>query len=117
MKTYADTCLERAEKATLKNQLAKAYKYQPSDNKHGHDLFAVSWDGRYRLVERVREDLADDVVKTWEFFIDARRDVPELARRLKKAIEALKDLGEQTQNYNSKESLNDWIYNELEFIP
>lgn len=80
MKTYADTCLERAEKAT-------------EGPWHTGHLSEVRFD-HADIDSATGETIAEDVFGTYNrvFIAHSRTDVPELARRLKVACELLRDI-------------------------
>ncbi len=74
--TYADECLERADKATP----------GPWHTGHISERFSDEADIEGRNLECIADEVRDD---NRRFIIHARTDVPELARRLKKAIDEL----------------------------
>lgn len=95
-KTYADLCLERAAKAT-----EGPWKYQFVDDCMGmaRSLSCnnedVDVDSEFWIWEQLYggDDTRDSVkltLETAQFIVHSRSDVPELARRLKKACDFLR---------------------------
>lgn len=82
MKTYIDECLERAEKAT-EGPWEAMFTFGSSD------LPAAVEGPNRTLIVRIDEACSEQPSDDIRFIARARMDVPELARRLKKAIEAL----------------------------
>jgi len=115
-KPYADTCLERAEKAAYgpvewrsypdNNRFILCHKDSPTPyallQARGDKLCVPAKDDGHSIEYITPEHgLA-------EFIAHARTDVPELARRLKLAIQSMKDVAKYTNDFallNIAESL------------
>lgn len=68
--------------------LEKVYSYSPCG--HHEDDISVSWNGKYRFVERVSRKFADEIVKRLTFSISAPADIYKLIARVEKLDAALK---------------------------
>lgn len=107
-KSYIDQVLERAEKATV-----GPWKHEPSN--HGYRLlyqpflrYGKYWEGNENDWEIIN-GLPDNVnkIETYhhndaEFIAHARTDVPELARRLKKACDLLREAEGRPHGHTEK---------------
>jgi hypothetical protein len=112
--SYADICLKRAEKATPGPIIFK------EDQQSNPALFWINkWYGKEEKIgvlywpgHPIEE--TEQVEKWWqnlgELLSSARYDVPELARRLKKACNLLRAL--KCSHYNTE-----WLADELEKLP
>jgi hypothetical protein len=100
-KTYADICLERAEKATEEPWLVKHHR---------------SFGNLFRLDNpQTANQFVSQYEPNREFIAHSRTDVPELSRRLKKACEALREAEGRLHGYTDK-TFGD-LADELEAIP
>lgn len=98
-KSYADQCLDRAEKATegpWEAQVSLSIQTEKEMEKKRNRVASVRgitvW-GKYSAISCKDEA---------EFIAHARTDVPELARRLKKACEIIKELKFHDRNFIAK---------------
>lgn len=88
-KTYADQCLERAEKAT-----EGPWECLPYGDGTNFLKWQVKDSNYYRAATAIGRETA-------EFIAHARTDVPELARRLKEACTILNSIGIPTDELES----------------
>ncbi len=103
MKTYADECLERAEKANKWPPIVSSYNAEKEYDHYIPEIL-TGYESDYK-------HLADA-----EFIAHSRTDVPELARRLNRLIKEVKYLNELLVSIDVKDQydvLNDLV-NELE---
>lgn len=92
VKTYADKCLARAEKAT-KGAWTDGFHIGEVETSYQPDCCEDTVCGRIAILNSsglCRPSHQDEYDA--EFIACARTDVPELANRLKRAIQAIKDL-------------------------
>jgi hypothetical protein len=109
-KTYADVCLERAENATPGPWIPQEKIWS---NQYADDVYF-----KYKIVVNkdkekiVGDERTDD--SNAEFIASSRSDVPELAKRLKRACEILREIHAHF-SFASK-TMND-LADELEAMP
>ena len=89
-KTFADICLERAEKATVGPWTHSSTCHQVNHVYSEHQGFIVS--DLVGSIAKIRSGRYEFQKLNGEFIAHARTDVPELARRLNKSIEIGKNL-------------------------
>jgi hypothetical protein len=101
-KTYADECLERAEKATIGPWIYDLGNGEVETSEHRVTICnrAGNLERKQDVEHRYGDEIPLEVIKLlqadnnddMEFIAHARTDVPELARRLNEAIRLLKQL-------------------------
>lgn len=89
-KTYADECLERAERATKEPWIKWKGHYEIVAGKVTENTRGCLR-GKYKPICEM-DDLGTNKMNNTKFIAHARTDVPELARRLKKACQILRDI-------------------------
>lgn len=116
-KTYADLCLERAEKATEgpwhDNKCGRNIRNYAHEKKLGKKFHIARYPHRTTDYPISHEEHAANA----EFIANARGDVPELARRLTRAIELIDSLSEDFHpDEDDKFDSVQYIITELEKI-
>lgn len=99
-KIYSDICLQRAEKASVGPWITeeKIWSNQRSDDVYFKYKIVLNGEKK-KIINDASLDKADS-----EFVAHARTDVPELARRLKKACEELERISTMMAQDNQMEN-------------